>query len=186
VAICRASPDRQSILEMHDRCVPGIASCKRLSRSQTAKGAEFHDLMPGIADAITTSHEKPTGCHPVSSAPPPKDGRRPHRATSHLEGPTASGGDGSSGGPASGAESPQASHGVRVLSWSPWPFLRSTGLDTLFDDDPDVLARAFEPSECDGEGTRVIAARIVLSGRERTSPSSMSSNLNQPVAAAHH
>jgi hypothetical protein len=42
---------------------------------------------------------------------------------------------------------------------------------TLFvDDDPDALARMFEPCERDGETSRLLAACIVLGGRPRVVP----------------
>ena len=41
---------------------------------------------------------------------------------------------------------------------------------TLFlDDDPEALSRAFEDAERDSDSSRVLAACIVLSGRERVS-----------------
>jgi hypothetical protein len=44
------------------------------------------------------------------------------------------------------------------------------GSTLFFDDDPQVLADAFEPSERDGFASRVLAACIVLSGRPRIIP----------------
>jgi hypothetical protein len=64
-------------------------------------------------------------------------------------------------------------------------FFDRLGSTLFLDDDPDVLAQAFDPRECDRDGPRVIAARIVLTGRERIFPSDLP-NQDQPGTAAAH